>query len=122
MPRTRLPRCTCGRLAHPDARAARMAAARGTRQSDSPNIRCVPYTCPDGHHHTMLWPTSGLVLSCRCGCPALSHLRDADVLLAYLRRKHPEAVNPYVMYRCTTGGVHIARDKAVPADAQKAAA
>lgn len=120
MTRTKKRRCACGRPAHPDARTARIAAARGTRQSDSTKIVCTPYSCPDGGHHTMLWPIYTPVTFCACGCPSISPLRSAEDLLAYLQRKHPEPENPYTMYRCTDGGIHIARDRSVPPTADRA--
>jgi hypothetical protein len=121
MTRTKKRRCTCGRPAQPDARTARIAAARGTRQSETALIQCVPYVCPAGGHHTMLWPTHAPILSCACGCPALPTLHAADTLLDHLTGKHPDPENPYTLYRCAEAGLHIARDRAVPASAERAA-
>lgn len=120
MTRTKKRRCTCGRPAHPDARTARIAAARGTRQSENAQIQCAAFECPSAGHHTMLFPANEQPAVCTCGQVRYPTLHGADIMLAHLQQKHPDETNPYVMYRCTQGGTHIARDRAVPAGGRRA--
>lgn len=121
MPVTKRRRGKCGRPTYPTRAEAQRAAGRGNRQCENPEIQCLPYECPDGEHHVMLWPRYERATSCTCGQPKLPTLRGADVLLAYLQSKHPDDQNPYVMFRCEDAGIHIARDRAVPASAERAA-